>query len=153
MHFEHTHIREIRVQYPRTEHERFIVTGPQDIADFVRRILPENSREHFFLLYLDVKNQVTGYSLMGVGAEDACHVPGRELFQRAVIVGAISIAIAHNHPAGSLEPSGDDWAITSRIVAGASLLGIKVLDHIIVTDCNCTSLRAQRNWDLMGTNH
>lgn len=149
MHFEHTHIREIRVQYPRTEHERFIVTGPQDIADFVRKILPENSREHFFLLYLDVKNRVTGYSLMGVGGEEACHVPGRELFQRAVIVGAVSIAIAHNHPGGSLEPSVEDWLITARIVAGAALLGMKVLDHIIVTDSDFASLREQRNWDRM----
>lgn len=141
MHFQHTHIREVRVQYPRTDHERFTVSSPQDIADFVRKVLPENSREHFIVLYLDVKNRVTGYSTMGVGAEDSCQVPLRELFQRAVIVGAINIAVSHNHPSGSLIASGEDVALTKRIIAAATILGIKVLDHVIVTESDYVSFR------------
>jgi DNA repair protein RadC len=148
MRFEHTHIREVRVQYPKTEHTRFTVSSPKDIADFVRTILPENSREHFFLLYMDVKNQVTGYSIMGVGGEDSCPVPNRELFQRALIVGAINIAIAHNHPSGSLQPSASDWSLTARIVAGAALLGIRLLDHVIVTENDFVSLQEQRGWSV-----
>jgi DNA repair protein RadC len=143
MHFQHTHIREVRVQYPRTDHERFIVTGPHDIASFVRKILPENSREHFLVLYLDVKNRVTGYSMLGIGAEDSCLVPARELFQRAVIVGAIGIALAHNHPAGSLAFSPEDISLTNRIISGAKILGIRVLDHVIVTEDDFASLLEQ----------
>ena len=141
MHFQHTHIREVRVQYPRTDHERFTVSCPNDIAEFVRKVLPENSREHFIVMYVDVKNRVSGYSTMGIGGEDSCIVPLREMFQRAVIVGAISIALAHNHPSGSLAVSGEDIALTKRIIAGAAILGIKVLDHVIVTESDQLSLR------------
>lgn len=147
MNFEHTHIREIRVQYPKTDHERFLCSDPGAVAEFVRSILPENSREHFVALYLDTKHRVAAYSLIGVGSADQCLVPGPEIFQRALIVGAQAIALAHNHPGGSLEPSREDWATTRRIVECGKILGIRILDHVIVTDRSHTSLREINNWD------
>ena len=146
MNFQSTHIREVRVSYPKTEHERFACNTPDDIADFVRKVLPENSREHVIVLYLDVRNAVCGYSMMAIGATDSCVVPGREMFQRALIVGAMGIAIAHNHPSGITEPSPQDWAVTARIREGAKLLGLRVLDHVIVSDSEFTSMRTVRGW-------
>jgi DNA repair protein RadC len=40
----------------------------------------------------------------------------------------------HNHPSGDPEPSPEDLSLTRRLIAGGSLLGIEVLDHIIVGD-------------------
>lgn len=148
MHFEHTHIREIRVSYPRIEHERFVAHTPEDVATFVRTILPENSREHFLALYLDTKHRIAGYSLMSIGSADQCLVPGPEIFQRALIIGAQAIILSHNHPAGSLEPSAEDWRTTKRLIECGKILGVRILDHVIVTDESYTSLREQGgSWD------
>jgi DNA repair protein RadC len=147
MNFEHTHIREVRVNYPKTDIERFSISNPADVAEFVRKILPENSREHFIALYLDIKNMVAGYSILGIGAAEECIVPYRELFQRALVVGAVSIALAHNHPSGSADPSREDWATTRKIIEGASLLGLHVLDHVIVTDDGHQSMQELRAWN------
>ena len=44
---------------------------------------------------------------------------------------ASAIIIAHNHPAGSLEPSPTDIEITKQIEAAGVVVGISLLDHII----------------------
>lgn len=41
--------------------------------------------------------------------------------------------LTHNHPSGTLMPSASDKQITKKIKDAATLLDIKVLDHIIIT--------------------
>jgi DNA repair protein RadC len=38
----------------------------------------------------------------------------------------------HNHPSGATSPSEADLHLTKRIAAGARILQIKFLDHVIV---------------------
>jgi len=56
----------------------------------------------------------------------------REVFQRAILSGAASIIIAHNHPSGNLQISEQDREVTRRIRKAGDLLGIRLDDHIIV---------------------
>ena len=42
--------------------------------------------------------------------------------------------VTHNHPSGSPEPGAEDLALTRRLVAAGSLMGIELLDHIITGD-------------------
>ncbi len=39
----------------------------------------------------------------------------------------------HNHPSGTLEPSKQDILMTKQLVEAGAILGIKVLDHLIVS--------------------
>ena len=41
--------------------------------------------------------------------------------------------LSHNHPSGQLRPSLADIELTKKLVAGAKLLDMTVLDHLIVT--------------------
>jgi len=104
------------------------------VADFVRSILTDNSREHFVALYLDGAHQVTSYSIVSIGTANASMVHPREVFQRAILAGAVSIIIAHNHPSGVLTPSDEDHKVTQRLKDAGDILGIKLLDHIIISD-------------------
>lgn len=79
------------------------------------------------------------YSIVSIGTANFAPVTPREIFQRAVLVGAIAIVLAHNHPSDSTTPSSDDHAITKRISEAGNILGIKILDHVIVTDSHFTS--------------
>ena len=65
----------------------------------------------------------------------------REVFRRAIKLGATSIMLAHNHPSGDPTPSGDDIRLTSRMVECGKVLGIEVVDHIVVGNGNYYSLR------------
>ena len=139
-------IREARVNYLHCDHVMFKITGPDDVANFVRSILTDNSREHFVALYLNASHQVAAYSIVSIGSANSAPVAPREVFQRAVLTGAISIVVAHNHPSDSTEPSSEDRAVTQRLRDAGQLLGIKVLDHLIVTDSAYLSLKEDEDW-------
>jgi hypothetical protein len=110
----------------------FTIKGPNDVADFVRSVLTDNSREHCVALYLDGAHQVVSYSIISIGTANMSVVHPREVFQRAILAGAISIIIAHNHPSGVLTPSDEDHKVTQRLKDAGEILGIKLLDHLIL---------------------
>jgi DNA repair protein RadC len=58
------------------------------------------------------------------------------IFAAALKSCASGIILAHNHPSGELDPSSEDKAITRKIKAGAELLDLKVLDHLIISKYN-----------------
>lgn len=141
-------IREVRVNYVTSDKPRSRVSGPVDIADFVRSVLIDNSREQFVAIYFDGSHCVISYSIISIGIANQTLVHPREVYQRAVLVGATAIAVAHNHPSGNLEPSAEDINITNRLKDVGQLLGITVLDHVIVSDFSYKSLREDRRcWD------
>lgn len=147
MEIQHTEIREVRVSYHPTNVQRSTFRLPGEVAEFVRSVLTDNSREHFIAVYLDGSHKPVGYSVVGIGGANFCNVHPREVFQRACISGACSLVIAHNHPSGSLEPSEQDWTMTKQAQKAGKLLGIKVLDHVIVTDEAYCSLATLDRWN------
>ncbi len=130
---DHTFIREVRVNYVPTATRLFAVQCPHDVAAFVRSVLIDNSREHFVALYLDGAHQISSYSVISIGSANMTCVQPRDVFQRAIISGAVALAIAHNHPSGDLTPSKEDLGVTNRLKDAGELLGIRLLDHLIVT--------------------
>ena len=139
-------IREVRVNYHPTQDKPFAIRGPDDIARFVRSVLTENSREHCIAIYLDGAHQVASYSIISIGSANVTVVHPREIFQRAVLTGAVSVVISHNHPSGVSVPSKEDIAITKRLKDAGEILGIAVLDHVIVTDTSHHSIREDQGW-------
>jgi DNA repair protein RadC len=78
-----------------------------------------------------------------MGSLNASIVHPREVFRAALRHAAASIILVHNHPSGDPEPSGDDIALTRRLVEAGSLLGIEVLDHLIIGHGRFVSLKSR----------
>jgi DNA repair protein RadC len=57
----------------------------------------------------------------------------REAFADAIADRAAAVIFAHNHPSGELQPSDADLCIHEQLTEAAKILGIRVLDHVIVT--------------------
>ena len=64
-----------------------------------------------------------------------------EVFSAALQVAAKTIVVAHNHPSGSLKPSVEDRILTTQLKQLGSILGIEVIDHLIVTEKDCSVLK------------
>lgn len=90
-------------------------------------------QEHFVVITLDGANRLIEKRTISVGTLNASLVHPREVFADAITDRAAAIVVAHNHPGGSLEASGPDIITTKRLRAAGELLGIKLLDHFIVT--------------------
>jgi hypothetical protein len=46
---------------------------------------------------------------------------------------AAAVIFAHNHPSGELKPSNSDLKIHEQLTEAAKILGLRVLDHLIVS--------------------
>ena len=139
-------IREARVNYVPSCLEMTRIKGPPDAAEFVRNVLTDNSREHFVALYLNSVHEIIAYSIVSIGTANSALASPREVFQRAVMTGAISIIVAHNHPSGDTVPSSEDRAVTRRLRDAGKILAIPILDHIIVTAKSFLSLKEDECW-------
>jgi len=90
-------------------------------------------KEHFVVLYLNARNQLIQKETVSIGTLDSSLVHPREVFKPAIDCLASSIIIAHNHPSGELEASHADIEITKRLIEVGKVVGIKLVDHIIIT--------------------
>ena len=70
--------------------------------------------------------------IIAIGAQNASIIHPREIFRSAILAGASSIILSHNHPSGSPDPSDEDRNSTRRLTEAGELLGMKILDHIII---------------------
>ena len=74
--------------------------------------------------------------------DGACVYP-RVVAERALLLGAAAIIVAHNHPSGIAEPSLADQAITRRLRDALGLLEIRLLDHFVIGDGAPVSLASR----------
>ncbi|NTW71268.1 MAG: DNA repair protein RadC [Eubacteriaceae bacterium] len=88
--------------------------------------------EAFYVICLDSQNRVNHAALVHEGTINEAPVYPRLIVETALRHQANSIILSHNHPGGSLKPSGADLEVTKRISAAAEAISIKVVDHIIV---------------------
>jgi len=121
---------------------RVRITAAEDVLPFVQGIR-EKHQEYFVCLSLNGAHEVIENRVVTVGLLDSNQVHPREVFADPLADRAAAVIFAHNHPSGNLSPSPEDIALTKRLVRAGELLGIKVLDHLIVTKHGFLSLRQQ----------
>lgn len=123
------------------------ITNPEQAAVAAREHWerqPTTLQEKIFILTLDTKNKPISWHQVFIGTLDACIVHPREVFRVAIVDGAKSIILSHNHPSGDATPGEEDFRVTKRLSEAGKLLGIDVLDHIVYGDF-CASIRTQRS--------
>lgn len=103
-------------------------------------------QECFFVLLLNTRNAPIGKPRMiAMGTVNSVEVSVRDVYRDAIKRNAVSIIVAHNHPSNDSDPSAEDRRLTARLVAAGDILGIKLLDHLIITSCTITSF-ALNGW-------
>lgn len=121
---------------------RFTKTGTKIRSiDDVAMILSDirvKKQEHFMLLTLDGADCLIDRHTVSIGTVNASMIHPRDIFSQALADNAASIIVAHNHPGGSLEPSGADMEVTSRLREAGKLLGVALQNHIILTKTGTT---------------
>lgn len=96
-------------------------------------------RESFKVMYLNRANKIIGICTISEGGTDATVVDKKIVFTGALLANASSIIVCHNHPSGNILPSFQDDKLTKEIKSGCDTLGLKLLDHIILTHDNSYS--------------
>lgn len=93
-----------------------------------------HKKEHFVALYLNARNELVHREEISVGTVNASIVHPRDVFAPALEHNATAVIVAHNHPSGSPEPSGEDREVTERLRLAGRNLGIALIKHLILTE-------------------
>ena len=90
------------------------VRDPEALASVVRRFLKDSDREVFLTVNFNTQNAINSIHVVSMGSVDSSLVHPREVFKSAILSNASTIALAHNHPSGNLNPSEEDINITRK---------------------------------------
>jgi DNA repair protein RadC len=108
------------------------ITVAQDLLPLLVDIAGRQ-QEYFVCISLNGANEVIQKRVVTIGLLDNSPVHPREVFADVIADRAAAVIFAHNHPAGDLQPSEADRRTHAQLTDAAMILGLRVLDHVIVT--------------------
>ncbi len=108
------------------------ITVAQDVLPLVADIAGKQ-QEYFVCISLNGANEIIEKRVVTIGLLDKTSVHPREVYADVIADRAAAVIFAHNHPSGDLQPSEADRHTHARLTEAAKILGLRVLDHIIVT--------------------
>lgn len=134
---------EIKVKRKKGDGVIYKVSNSDDAAKYFRTIFDADTilwKEESAMIVLNYANEIIGSFKVSSGGTTATVVDSKVIFIAALNAVGHSVILAHNHPSGQLKPSEQDIKLTRDLVQGGNIIGIRVLDHIILTDKSHTSM-------------
>lgn len=110
-----------------------LLNSPAAVYNYYGPMVQGLKRELFKVVAVDGRNRMISDTTISKGILDASLVHPREVFRFALDENAHGIFLVHNHPSAILKPSDDDLRVTERLRQAGELMGIRVIDHVIVT--------------------
>ncbi len=112
--------------------EKLKVTQSKDAYTILYPLMADKFVEEFWILLLNQNNRVMSKHLISTGGVSGTVADVRIILKKAIDELASGIILSHNHPSGAIMPSLADKKLTSKMIEGAKLLDVKVLDHLII---------------------
>ena len=120
--------------YKKIYKSKIKITNNNQLINYLNMSLVKRDIEVFKVLFLNTQNELIAEEDLFKGTLDRSTVYIRELVKRIIKYNAKSIIIVHNHPGGSLKPSGADMELTVRIQEALENIEMRVLDHLIISE-------------------
>ncbi|MDR1257958.1 MAG: DNA repair protein RadC [Tannerellaceae bacterium] len=96
-------------------------------------MLADLSHEELWIAMTSRAARVIGKVKISQGGANETSADIRLILKAAIQSLAYGIILCHNHPSGNLFPSAEDDALTRRVQSSASLVGITLSDHLILS--------------------
>ena len=102
--------------------------------------------ELFSMICLDQSCRLRSWEIISSGTINVTAVNSRKVIEAAMKTSANAVILAHNHPNGLAIPSGDDIKSTIALVEALNIIGVRVLDHIIISGDDFVSLASSQQY-------
>ena len=89
--------------------------------------------EQLKMLLLTKTHHVLGLVHISTGGVSGTVADPKLIFGPAIKTNASGIILCHNHPSGCLQPSLDDIKLTQKIIEGARVFDMILIDHLIIS--------------------
>ena len=104
-----------RVHYQTVSNRKKIKTAT-DIFQHMKSTFVHQSKEHFYVVYLDYHLQMLETKLLFIGNKYSCIIDPAEIFKHAYLLSASYFICIHNHPSGDVTPSKNDDINTLKLI-------------------------------------
>lgn len=129
-----------RYLYSQVEQQSLGNISDLQLHEFLKTQFAQYQHEMFACLYLNIKHEVLCFEELFSGTISYTEIYPREVVKRALKHNASAVIFAHNHPSGSAKPSRADVAITQRLQQALATIDVQVLDHLIITERELSSM-------------
>ena len=99
--------------------------------------------ERALLISLSPRRHIKAAVWLREGTSDRVSLDVKDVVSAAIKGGTDMVVLAHNHPNGVALPSMEDMEATGNIARALGLVNIHLLDHFILTDKECLSMREE----------
>lgn len=121
-----------RMQGEISPSNELIVRDSNSLFNYMSPLLADLDHEEFWAVYLSNRNKVLARQRIASGGQTETMADPRIVFRGALECKAVKVMVLHNHPSGSLRPSGDDRRLTQRLKEAGDLMQIAVVEHLII---------------------
>lgn len=104
------------------------------IYNFLHPKMADLQVEEAHLLLMNQNFKLLKHVKLSVGGITDTSVDVRRIMREAVMCNATIVALAHNHPSGSPNPSKNDDRLTTQIHKACEVMRLFFMDHVIITD-------------------
>lgn len=127
------------INEPRLEYNA--VNNPTDAVKMMQDLIGDMDREYLAVVNINASGKPINYNIVSVGTIDKSLASISNILKSAILTNAAAIMLFHNHPSLELKASPADIELTSKLYQGCNLMGIRFLDHIIVSNNGYNSMK------------
>ena len=121
-----------------------VLAASADIAAIAQPLIGRERTERMLVMVADSGARLLHHEVVSQGGATTSAFPVREILATVLRHDGVAFALAHNHPGGDPTPSAADRAATQAIRDAAAHVGLRLLDHVVVTDAAWRSVSASR---------
>lgn len=137
-------MRELWVRYEAgAQVKKRILNSNKIVADQARARLRGLPREQLWAVYVDTRHRELSWKMFAEGTLDAAAYHQEEVLREGMMRHAWGFYLIHNHPGGS-GPSREDIISTQRLIEATKGSGLKLIEHLIITETDYHGLREQK---------
>ncbi len=121
--------------------QRGKVSSGVDAGEYFTARLLNAKFEELHMMSLDARGSIIKCTKMHEGTVNVVQIVTRKIMAEALSTNASSVILAHNHPSGVSVPSTNDVFVTKTLYNVLYQSNIFLMDHIIVSGNNFSSMR------------
>jgi DNA repair protein RadC len=118
-----------------------VLSDARAVFELLKPRLVGERRERVLVLLVDARRRLLGERCVSIGSLMSSVIHPREVFRPAIGLSAAGLILVHNHPSGDPTPSVEDHQVTLRLAEAGTLLGIRMLDHVVIAADGYRSFR------------
>ncbi len=112
--------------------EKTIVANSESAFEELK-YLASKKQEYLVSLFLNARYELLQKKTISIGTVDGLNILPRDIIVPALQLNSAYVILGHNHPSGTCKPSSEDVKVNKNIKLALNLVGIKLLDHLVVS--------------------